>query len=140
MSPVRLQDGVSSWRAWAFPFFDRIEIAFTLAILALEVIGVLVFDIRSGWAIPVGSYCGMAAVAWTVLPSTVSLDKEELLKLPNTLCSLGMERITANVFCPPLPFFLRWPRNVVVIHDSTLSLSGPRSLLEHIRSIAVTLR
>ena len=134
MGTVQLDCQIPLWRAVAFPFFDRVEVAFSATIIFLEIVGITFFGVKNGWAIPLGSYVGMAAIAWSVLPSRANLEAGELVRVRQVVSELKMRETSPGRFVPPLPTFLRWPRNAVVLnHGPEPSLSGPRALLTDIR-------
>ena len=130
MGEVSLDERIGTIRAVIFPFFDPIEIAFTFGVLALEVFVLLFVQISNAWVIPIGSYLGMTAVAWTALPSRVSFNRNELERIRSKAKDLGFREIAPSQFVPPLPRMLRWPRNRLrfEIHDEII-VYGPRVLL-----------
>jgi hypothetical protein len=136
MGTVRLDRQIRLWRAVAFPFFDRVEIAFSGAILFLEIVAIGLLGIKSGWAILLGSYVGMVVVAWGVLPSRANLERREIASVHHVLIELKMREVLPGRFVPPLPIFLRWPRNAIVLDNGpNPSLSGPRARLVAIKEM-----
>ncbi len=133
MGNISLDPEIQLWRAIAFPFFDHIEIVFSLAIISVECVLLLFVHVANGWVIPVGSYLGMVGVAWTVLPSKAEVERDEIAQLQRIIRALEMIEITPGRFAPNLPGYLRWPRNVVEIGTGAQpTLSGPRGLLINI--------
>lgn len=134
MGTIKLDSQIRLWRAVMFPFFDRVEIAFSIFIVVLEVVVIAFLEVKNGWAIPAGSYVGMAAVAWSALPSKANLEPRELVRVRQVVSELRMREVSPGRFVPPLPKFLRWPRNAIVLSaGAEPSLSGPRALLINIR-------
>jgi|SRR6185295_13176901 len=132
MNQIKRQDSVSDLRALLFPFFDPPEIAFVFGILALEIFFLWVLSVPNGWVIPIGSYAGMVAVGWISLPSTVAITASNAPIIVAFLQARMIEELPGR-FVPKLPWFLRWPRNAIILHNEPLRLSGPRILLDGVK-------
>lgn len=130
MGPVETDQQLSPLRIVIFPFFDKIEILFVLALIGIEVVVASFAGIRNGWVIPVGSYAGMVAVGWMSLPSKARLAPGEIHSLRGRLVAMGMKELAPDSFVPPIPQCLRWTRSRLVVSD--LEISGPGILLRGI--------